>query len=358
MRTLIVNPFGIGDVLFSLPLVRALRQSFPDSHLGYLANRRTEELVAAWPELNWRLTLENDEFRSAWRLSKAEWLLFLRLLIRQVHQENFQVAIDLSLGWQMGLACWGAGIPRRIGFNFRGRGRFLTDSLPLEGFHIQPVPVYYLDLLRFLQVNPPQEISSTLALPEEALSRTEEYLKAQQVMRDNRLVGILPGGGASWGPWAPFKQWPPERFAEVADRAAARSGAKILLIGSQKEEPLCRAVAQSMKSPAPLILRAPSLMVLAGVLKRCDLVIGNDSGPMHLAQSVGTPTVTLFGPVDPSVYGPFPPQPIHRVISLGLVCRPCYRGFRFPPCPWDNACLRQLETSAVLAPVEALLKGS
>jgi ADP-heptose:LPS heptosyltransferase len=104
-----------------------------------------------------------------------------------------------------------------------------------------------------------------------------------------------------------------------------------------------------------LAIQLPSLLLLAGLLKRCALVIGNDGGTMHLASAVGTRTVSLFGPVDSSVYGPYPPRPIHRVVSLGLACRPCYRSFRFPPCPWDNRCLKELPVEQVLEAANALL---
>ena len=96
------------------------------------------------------------------------------------------------------------------------------------------------------------------------------------------------------------------------------------------------------------------LAALAGILKRCLLVIGNDSGPMHLAASMGTATVSIFGPVDASVYGPVNPR--GRVVLKGLACRPCYQSFRFPPCPWENGCLRLLPESEVLKAVDELME--
>ncbi|MBI3332943.1 MAG: glycosyltransferase family 9 protein [Candidatus Omnitrophica bacterium] len=357
MRILIANPFGIGDLLFSLPLVNALRDSYPDGFLGFLCNRRTEELVGSWPMLDWTVVFEKDEFRAAWRRSKREGLRRMAGIIQAVRRQRFDLMLDLSLGWQIGLAASLAGIPRRVGFDFRGRGRFLTDRLPIDGFHDQPVPGYYLDLLQFLGLPRPSDPRLEISLSPEVIQGTEEWLRSLQIPRGSRLIGMVPGGGASWGPYAPFKQWPPQRFAEVADRLSERHGAAVLLIGDSKEVPLRREVARLAKSePAPVVAQAPSLLLLAGILKRCELVVGNDSGPMHLAAAVGTKTVSIFGPVDGSVYGPFPAKPIQRVVAKGLACRPCYRGFRFPPCPWDNACLKRLETGEVLEAVEELLR--
>jgi len=179
-------------------------------------------------------------------------------------------------------------------------------------------------------------------------------LEIHRVSLSAPMAGIVPGGGASWGPNAVYKQWPPERFARMADHLARR-GLQILLIGDAQEISLCRQVADRISVPPAFIVQVPSLLLLAGLLKRCRVVVGNDGGTMHLASAVGTPTVSIFGPVDASVYGPTPGGNTHRVVSKGLACRPCYQRFRFPPCPWDNACLKKLEVEPVLQAVDEIL---
>lgn len=356
MRILVANPFGIGDVLFSIPLVRALRQSDPGGFLGYLCNRRTRELVAGWPDLDWTTTFEKDEFRAAWKRSRKEGFLLLRDLVREVRRERFDLFFDLSLGWHYGLAALWAGIPRRIGFDFRRRGRFLTDRLPVSGFDRQPVPEYYLELLRLAGMPAPARVDGSLRLTTEAQEAGRNYCAALSMEEGAEWVGVVPGGGTSWGPNARYKQWPADRFAQVADSVASRHGARILLLGDRAEEAICRQVAERMSSRPRIVAEAPSLPALVGLLSRCHLVIGNDGGTMHLARAVGTPTLSIFGPVDGSVYGPYPPGPNHRVVSKGLACRPCYSSFRFPPCPWDNACLKGLAVDAVLEEADRLLK--
>ncbi len=360
MRILIANPFGIGDVLFSLPLIYAIREIDVKGFVGYLCNRRTEELVRSWTCLDGVEVFEKDEFRAAWRRSKKEGFQLLLELCRTIRRERFDILLDLSLGWHYGLGAALAGIPKRVGFDFRNRGRFLTHRMTLTGYHNQPVAEYYLKLLLMLGWPIPPKVRATFDLPESVGPEVEAYLSSRGLSQD-RLIAIVPGGGASWGPHARFKQWPPDRFAQVADRLSDRHPIKILLIGDSQEASLCRKVAAAMTRQTPtLVVQVPSLLLLAGLLKRCELVIGNDSGPMHLAASIGTKTVALFGPVDGSVYGPLridPLNPSHRIVAKGLACRPCYQGFRFPPCPWDNACLRQLEASEVVSAAESLLRG-
>ncbi|MBI3616114.1 MAG: glycosyltransferase family 9 protein [Candidatus Omnitrophica bacterium] len=354
MRVLIANPFGIGDVLFSLPLLHALREENSKTFIGYLCNRRTEEIVGHSFPIDWHLVFEKDEFRKAWRRSKPAGIRELGSLIRAISGIQFDTLIDLSLGWHYGLGGALSGIPKRVGFDFRGRGRFLTHRLSLQGFHDQPVSEYYLDLLSLLDLPRPNQIRHSLTLNGSVGTQVAEYLKTQEVHPREKLIAIVPGGGASWGPNALYKQWPPDRFMETANHLASQYQARILLIGDAQEESLCRMIAKGLKSPS-ILAGIPSLLLLAGLLKRCDLVIGNDSGPMHLAACVGTKTVAIYGPVDGSVYGPLSDPSIHRVVVHGLACRPCYQGFRFPPCPWDNACLKQLDPSRVITAAEELL---
>lgn len=355
MRILVGNPFGIGDVLFSLPLVRALRRAFPGGFLGFLCNGRTEELVAGWPELNWHRRFEKDEFRRVWARSRRQGMQMLLGLVDEVRRERFDLFLDLSLGWHYGLAAALAGIRRRVGFDFRRRGRFLTRRMPLTGFDQQPVPEYYLDLLPLAGISRAAPPDGPLTLSAEVERRVDRCWADLALPRDRKIVTLVPGGGTSWGRDASYKHWPAERFAQVGDSLASRHGAQVVVVGDQQEEPICRQVAERMQQKPKLGVQFPSLLLLAGLLKRSDVVIGNDGGTLHLASAVGARTVSIFGPVDGSVYGPYPARPIHRVVSLGLACRPCYRSFRFPPCPWDNRCLKELGVEPVLKAADALL---
>ena len=352
-RIVVINPFGIGDLLFTLPLLYAIREANPATTLGLICNRRTEELAAAFP-VDWRFTFEKDEFRARWRRSKREGLRHLAGVVCAVRRQRFDALIDLSLGWHAGLAGWLAGIPKRVGFNHRQRGRFLTSSVPLSGFHQKPVAAYYLDLLPLLGIPPPKHLQSSLELPRQAEENADTYLKSIGIAAHEPLLGVAPAGGTSWGPWASLKQWPPGNYTLLIKDLKGRLNSKILLIADAHEKALCQSIAQNLPGAVHLALQVPSLLTLGGILKRCHLVVGNDSGPLHLAAALGTKTVTLFGPADGSVYGPFPPSPIHRIVSKGLVCRPCYHNFRLPPCPWDNACLKTLSVSEVSRAIDSL----
>ena len=138
---------------------------------------------------------------------------------------------------------------------------------------------------------------------------------------------------------------------------AQRYGAVILLFGEGADASICQAMARLMRCPTVDVSGQTTLGRFVSLLRRLQLVICNDGGPVHLAVSQGVHTVSVFGPVDPRVYGPYPVNPgRHRVVCREeLPCRPCYHRFKLPPCPYDRACLHGLEPGEVLEACEALL---
>lgn len=357
MRLLIANPFGIGDVLFTLPFVQAVRKHSADGYLAFLCNQRTESLVRCWPEINRTFVFEKDALRQALRRSKRSAIQMLAALLAALRDDRFEVLVDLSLGWHYGLAGILAGIPKRVGFNTKNRGKFLTNSIPLSSFALKPVAEYVLDLLSLLDLPRPAQTRIRMPLSPQTSELARRRLATLSVDPRRRLVGLVPGGGASWGPNARFKQWGSQSFAALARALIECHQAQILIFGDSGEEDLCHQIAQAAPKGLALAIPPGPLDMLAGMLQHCSLAVGNDSGPMHLAEAIGTPTVSIFGPVDASVYGPMGESTRHRVVTRGLVCQPCYQGFRFPPCPWDNACLKGLEVGQVLKAVEDLLNG-
>jgi ADP-heptose:LPS heptosyltransferase len=138
-----------------------------------------------------------------------------------------------------------------------------------------------------------------------------------------------------------------------------RYGAQLLLFGEASDAQICRTVARLMKSPAIDVSGHTTLGQFVSLLARLELVICNDGGPLHLAVSQGVATVSVFGPVDPQVYGPYPPSTHHVVIyHKGLPCRPCYHQFKLPPCPYERACLTTLGSEEVIEACGRLLEAA
>ena len=355
-RILIVNPFGIGDVLFTTPLIRAIRQAFPEASIGYLCNRRTERILRHNPHLNEVFVYERDELVGLWHRSPREWVAALAGLLGRIRRSRFDLVIDLSLGERYSFLLMLLGIHRRVGFDYRRRGRFLTATLPIDGYRDVHVVEHYRQLLHYLGIRL-DDASLELALNEADRAWADAWCRAQRWEPGRLVVGMVPAGGVSWGIGAPFRRWSFEGFAAVGDALAERLGAQILLFGEAADRDICRTVADLMRHPPVDLSGQTNLGQFVSLLARLDLVICNDGGPLHLAVSQRVKTVSIFGPVDPRVYGPYPAEPDrHRVIlNEAMLCRPCYHQFRLPPCPYERACLTSISVDDVTQACEAAL---
>jgi lipopolysaccharide heptosyltransferase II len=356
-RILIVNPFGIGDVLFTTPLVRALRRAFPESRIGYLCNRRTERILLTNPHLDELFIYEKDEVVRLWKSSWRQGLRHVLGLLRQLRRARFDIVVDLSLGERYSLVMKLAGVPRRVGFDYHRRGRFLTERLPIDGYHDAHVVHYYRRLLRFLGITLVDD-ALELHLSDADEAWAEQWVRRQRFDDGAPLIGIVPAGGVSWGVDAPFRRWSLEGFAAVGDALSEAHGARIILFGEAVDAPLCKTVAERMRYPVVDLSGQTTLGQFVSLLGRLRLVICNDGGPLHLAVSQRVRTVSIFGPVDPVVYGPYPNDRSHHVVCReGLPCRPCYHRFKLPPCPYERACLTTVEPGEVIGACAALLEA-
>ena len=354
-RILIVNPFGIGDVLCSTPLIAAVRRRFPDARLLYLCNARAQDVLAANPHLNRIVVFEKDEYRALW--GQSPWRAARRFvaLVNDLRRERLDLVLDCSLGDRYSAVFALLGVKQRVGFDYRGRGRFQTHRVALAGFDDKHVAEYYLDLLRRLGHDAPGG-PYEFPLTDAERSWAREW-RQRSTVAGRPYVVMLPAGGASWGAQAVSRWWPAERFAQVADALAQRHGLAVVLAGcGARELALCQTVRRAMTTTPVNLAGAVSLRQFAAVLHGAALAVSNDGGPMHVLVSQGCPSVSVFGPVDPGVYGPYPPSDRHAVITKALPCRPCYRHFHLPPCPIDLECLRGLAGDVVLEAAEAQLR--
>jgi ADP-heptose:LPS heptosyltransferase len=166
-------------------------------------------------------------------------------------------------------------------------------------------------------------------------------------------VAIHPGSGA------PTKNWASSRWSEVVDGLQTRLGARVVLTGGPDEQQLVAEVAGGVRSSRPVLAGPTTLGELAALFEACDLVIGGDSGPLHLAAAVGTPTVRLYGPTSVGIFGPWPSSETQRVLQASLPCQPC-DNFAAPPCGavGTPACLHALTVEDVLHAAAAVLDRS
>jgi len=360
-RILIVNPFGIGDVLFTTPFIAALKEKFPAVSISYIGNARTSPFLKNDPRIDKVFSYERDEYVEVYRKSPWQFLFKWKKLVDDIRAEKVDVAFDLSLGSPLGVALAWAGIPERIGYDYKGRGRWLTRKVPLRGYEGRPVAEYYLDLLEEIgagsrEPGAKSSIAATapcrktfLCVSQADSDWAAAFLKAHH-LEPRKFIVIYPGGGASWGKTAVLKRWPLENHAKLADKIFEKTSLAVILLGDRDEKKLCETVKNAMRHPALNAAGETSVARAAALMQSARFVIANDGGPLHIAVASGVRTISIFGPVDENVYGPFPRED-HIIAVKSLPCRPCYRNFRMSDCR-HLSCLRQLTVDEVYSTLE------
>ncbi|TBR17076.1 glycosyltransferase family 9 protein, partial [bacterium] len=171
----------------------------------------------------------------------------------------------------------------------------------------------------------------------------------------DKIVVIAPGAGKSWGKDAHLKHWPAQNYSALADKVIENYSAKIIIVGDYSEKGIIQNVISGMHHAALDLSGRTSVGELAALFRGANLLITNDGGPLHMAVAVDTRTVSIFGPVDDLVYGPYPLSDKHRVAKNTISCRPCYRDFRMFPCANEQKCIHGLSVEGVFNLVKELI---
>lgn len=324
----------IGDAVVSLPALEALRNQFPESEIVLVSKPWVSEVYWHYPGMLRQIIYDPE--------SKHHGLAGLGRLIDDLRAEHFDLAILFQNAFQAAWIAWRSRIPARIGYARDGRGWMLSDpvDVPPRGAYGHEA-YYYLQLLfragLIERPDPAKPLEEArLVMREAELSWAARRLQSLRLDGPRFLVGIHPG--ASFGP---AKRWPPERFAAFADLAIGGLRADVLIFGSAAEAPLAEAIAGSMKHAPTVLAGKTTLTQMMALLAHCQLIVTNDSGPMHLAAALGLPLVAVFGSTDERATGPLS---LHaRVVKKHVACSPC--GLR--TCPIDFRCMQGVTAERV-----------
>ena len=315
----------LGDVLLATPTLHALKVAFPEARLTVLVNRGTDDILRGNPHVDEILPLDRGSI-----LQQSRFILDIR-------RRRFDTVVDLTDGDRAAFLTWISGASVRIGFNAEQRWTghcYTTVVTGGTGAH---------RIERDLAALAPLGIEARDRIPQiwlgpEDVARVDQLAVQLGLAKDRSWVVIQPGA-RYW-----FKAWPPQRFAEVADRLHDRFGCQVLVAGSPQEAALTQAVVDHAKSRLLNIAGRSDVRTLAALLKRSMLFVGNDTGAMHIAAAVGAPVVGLFGPSNPVEWGPRGGRA--ETIYKGLDCRICFH----PTClRGEDNCMKLITVEEVMA---------
>lgn len=333
-RILIVNVNWVGDVLFSTPFIRAVRESNPDADIACLLHPRCKEMLEANPRLN-EIIIYDEE--GAHKSLLGKWRL-----INELRSKNFDEVFLLHRSFTKALITYLAGIKERIGYPTKNRGGILTKVVEEPSDELHKVE-YFLNIAKAVGMEP-KDASYEFFVQDRERKFIKELLQKEGITDKDLVVVFCPAGN-----WPP-KRWPRESFARLGDELAERFAAKIVLSAARKDLELIEDI-KSVMANAPVVTAGKTnLQQLGALLERANLVVANDTGPMHMAVAVGVKTIALFGPTSARLTGPYG-KGDYRIISGNKFCEvPCYNV----TCK-DNACMSAIKVEDVLNEASAML---
>lgn len=336
----------VGDAVMTLPALEALKRAAPQANISVLAKPWAAPVYAASPAADHVLLYdqEGQHHGGAGRL----------VLGRQLHQKHYQWAVLFQNAFEAALLARLAGARVRLGYATDGRRLLLSHPVPRDQAALKGHETsYYLNLLHAAGIladpPPPGGVPPRLVLPAESAAWAEGFL-GEHGLAGKRLLGLAPG--AAFGP---AKRWPTERFAAVGRMFLERGEVDAALIfGSGGEAAVAAEAATGLESHPVLNLAGQTTLAAAmALLARLDLFITNDSGLMHAAAALGTPTVAVFGSTNPHATRPLGPHT--AVVRETPDCAPCKQ----PECPEGHMhCFMAVDPDMVAAAGLRLLESA
>ena len=321
-RIVVVMPNWFGEVLFATPFLGALRAAYPQAFIAALGVPRSQEVLANNPHLDEFLLYDERG------LHRALWAK--RILMTTLRSRRVETAFILRRSLERTMLLVLAGIRRRIGFDNLKSGWLLTERVqaPPASTHKASSYLWLLEPLGVVE----HRTTYRYYPSEEERAQALVLLRKHGLPEGKPLIVLHPG--ANWS----HKRWPADCFAQLADRLSRQHACSIVMTGSPDDRPLVQAIGERMAVPPCPLVGQTTLRQLAACLERADLVVSNDTGPLHIASALGRPVVALYGPTSPAITGPLGDPTRTRVIHHDDCCPtiPCFQP-KHPRYPGMNA---------------------
>jgi len=338
-RILIIRTDRIGDVALSTPVIKALRDSYPDSYIAFMVRPYAREIVEGNPGLDKVVVYDKYGAQKGF-FSTILFALHLR-------KEKFDTALILHPTNRAHIVAFLAGIPERIGFN-RKMPFLLTKAIDDKKFLGERHELEYtLGILRAIGIEA-RDRGLYVPIRKNAEDSIASKLAEKGASFSDLLIGVHPGASC------PSKRWPAERFALLIDKLSGAYGGRAVLVAGPEETAQASELKKKIRSGVIDLSGRTTVGELAALLKHCKLFISNDSGPVHIATAVGTPNIVIFGRKQPGL-SPTRWKPtgksditLHKDVGCEVcLAHNCENGFK---------CLKAVTVDEVFNAVDRILK--
>lgn len=328
-KILLIKPRGIGDIVLSTIILDDLKINFPSAEIHYLTETFAKDALA-----------NNSLVTKVQTMEKTEFVLKVAYRLRK---EKYDMIIDLWSNPRSAQITFLTHAKYRVGFSYRGR-KYAYNILGTSEKGEHHAAEHNLELLKALGI----EITSKrihFYVSEEDDNWAEQFIKTN-MPSGKKIVGIIPSGG-----W-PSKRCDASKWVEICNAIKEKYEVVFLILWGPGDESDADFIKNNLGDKAVL---APEIKIgkLSALIKNCDMVIANDSGPMHIAAALEIPTLGIFGPTNPKAHGPYSPNSDY-VIKEGLHCIICNKL----ECPYNHECMTQLPVEMVLEKVERIARKS
>ncbi len=332
-RILVIKFSSPGDVVLSVPSVRAIRNKFPNAEITVAVGQKSSPVIQRCPYVDEVVVLDSKKGSGIKRIFE---------LAGQLRKNNFDYVVDLQNNQKSHILAFLVFAPQRFGYD-NGKLSFLLNKSIKDNHAPMPPVEHQFRVLKMLGIeNQPQDLE--LWPSEFDREKIDSLLQDQWVSGEQVLVGINLGSSQKWL----SKRWPLENSVKLADMLTKRMHARIVITGAKEDIPLAeRFVSSSRIKPVNMVGKT-SLLELAALIEKCSVYITSDSAPLHIASAMKVPYVALFGPTDPQRHCP---PGAGFVLKKDLKCSPCYNS----QCKTFD-CMKKITVEEVEESVRKLLK--
>ena len=327
-KILLIRLSSLGDIVLTTPAIRAVRARFPNAYIAMLVAKQSADVLRQNPHLD-----EIIQFNHTAKYKDTGEML---RIIRILRQRKFALSFDFQRKFRTELLMFCSGASERV-----GQGRLCT--IRVSKHENKHATEDYFDLLHAAGITAEDRALEIFLSQSE---RTDAcYAFEETGVKEMQLkVGLFPGAG-----WK-LREWMPERFAAIGDRLVEHFNAQVIIFGGPNEGRLVNSVMNMMQHSAILFAGNLQIRQLAACIEKCDLFLTNDTGPMHIAAAVRTPTVALFGPGNHIRFQPL--GDAHTIIRHDVPCSPCKQ---FTDKCKDNICMKQITVDEVWGTISKIL---